>query len=76
MAKAGIKTYRRIKNKEFFSDVAKKHYLGGFESPMTRREAQLILGLREGSDVEKIREAHRRLMVLNHPDGGKYLNSS
>lgn len=43
---------------------------GGFEDEMTRREAFQILGLREGSSKEQIREAHRRLMRLNHPDNG------
>lgn len=43
---------------------------GGFEEEMNRREAFQILGLREGSTKEQIREAHRRLMRLNHPDNG------
>lgn len=43
---------------------------GGFEEEMTRREAFQILGLREGSSKDQIREAHRRLMRLNHPDNG------
>lgn len=43
---------------------------GGFEEEMTRREAFQILGLREGSSKEQIREAHRKLMRLNHPDNG------
>lgn len=43
---------------------------GGFQEEMTRREAHQILGLREGSSKEQIREAHRRLMRLNHPDNG------
>ncbi|GFH20725.1 mitochondrial import inner membrane translocase subunit TIM14, partial [Haematococcus lacustris] len=37
---------------------------------MTRREASLILGLRESAPEEKIKEAHRRIMRANHPDGG------
>lgn len=43
---------------------------GGFESEMTRKEAFHVLGLREGSSKEQIREAHRKLMRLNHPDNG------
>ncbi|CAN4099208.1 unnamed protein product [Withania somnifera] len=37
---------------------------------MTRREAALILGVRESAVVQKIKEAHRRVMVANHPDAG------
>lgn len=43
---------------------------GGFADEMTRREALQILGLREGASKEQIRDAHRRLMRLNHPDNG------
>ena len=38
---------------------------------MTKREAALILSIRESSNKTKVREAHRRLMMLNHPDSGK-----
>lgn len=37
---------------------------------MTRREAALILGVRESSAEEKILKAHKTLMLLNHPDNG------
>lgn len=37
---------------------------------MTKREAALILGVREHAPIEKIREAHRKVMVANHPDAG------
>uniref|UniRef100_U3IQZ6 Mitochondrial import inner membrane translocase subunit TIM14 n=1 Tax=Anas platyrhynchos platyrhynchos TaxID=8840 RepID=U3IQZ6_ANAPP len=72
------------------------YYRGGFEPKMTKREAALILGVRNvtvkaGStecllrtsctylrfsaacptaNRSKIREAHRRIMLLNHPDKG------
>ena len=70
VTKMGIRTYRKIKRKEFFTGP-KTFYKGGFEMPMTRREAQLILNVREGADGNTIKAAHRKLMVLNHPDGGK-----
>jgi DnaJ-class molecular chaperone len=35
---------------------------------MTRREAALILGVRQNASKERIREAHRRVLMLNHPD--------
>lgn len=37
---------------------------------MTRREAALILGLRESATAEKVKEAHRKVMIANHPDAG------
>lgn len=52
------------------ADVGAKYYEGGFEETMTRREAALILGVRESSSAARIKEAHRKLLVLNHPDTG------
>jgi hypothetical protein len=49
---------------------AKNFYQGGFESQMTKREAALILGVRESAPREKIREAHRNMSRINHPDTG------
>lgn len=49
----------------------RKFYDGGFQPKMTRREAVLILGIsRENAGAEKVKEAHRRVMVANHPDAG------
>ncbi|XP_075477655.1 mitochondrial import inner membrane translocase subunit TIM14-3-like isoform X1 [Primulina tabacum] len=48
----------------------RKFYEGGFQSKMTRREAALILGVRESTPADKVKEAHRRVMVANHPDAG------
>ncbi|XP_057783127.1 mitochondrial import inner membrane translocase subunit TIM14-1-like [Salvia miltiorrhiza] len=48
----------------------RKFYEGGFQPKMTRREASLILGVRESTPPDKIREAHRKVMVANHPDAG------
>uniref|UniRef100_M4CNF6 J domain-containing protein n=1 Tax=Brassica campestris TaxID=3711 RepID=M4CNF6_BRACM len=48
----------------------RKFYEGGFQAAMTRREAALILGVRERVVAEKVKEAHRRVMVANHPDAG------
>lgn len=44
---------------------------GGFAPTMDRREASLILGLRESAGEEKIKDAHRRIMIANHPDSGE-----
>ncbi|XP_006900951.1 PREDICTED: mitochondrial import inner membrane translocase subunit TIM14-like [Elephantulus edwardii] len=51
------------------------YYRGGFEPKMTKREAALILGVRYNNasptaNKGKIRDAHRRIMLLNHPDKG------
>ncbi|TPX39749.1 hypothetical protein SeMB42_g06272 [Synchytrium endobioticum] len=50
---------------------------GGFEAQMSRREAAQILGIRENVPKDKLKEAHRRIMLLNHPDrgGSPYLAS-
>ncbi|KAF9971822.1 DnaJ sub C member 15 [Actinomortierella ambigua] len=50
---------------------AGSYYKGGFEKKMDKREAALILGLKEaGMTPAKLKEAHRRIMLLNHPDRG------
>ncbi|KAF9180932.1 DnaJ sub C member 15 [Haplosporangium sp. Z 767] len=47
------------------------YHKGGFEAKMDKREAALILGLKEsGLNTSKLKEAHRRIMLLNHPDRG------
>ena len=43
---------------------------GGFEAKMSRSEAAKILGVRESSTKQQIKEAHRKIMMLNHPDRG------
>ncbi|XP_012820214.1 mitochondrial import inner membrane translocase subunit TIM14 isoform X1 [Xenopus tropicalis] len=46
------------------------YYKGGFDPKMTKREASLVLGISPTANKTKIREAHRRIMLLNHPDKG------
>ncbi|KAF5453463.1 mitochondrial import inner membrane translocase subunit TIM14-1 [Juglans microcarpa x Juglans regia] len=48
----------------------RKFYEGGFQPTMTKREAALILDIRENATPDKVKEAHRRVMVANHPDAG------
>ena len=37
---------------------------------MSRREAAQILGVKESVDKKGLKDAHRRVMLLNHPDRG------
>jgi len=48
----------------------RQFYKGGFLPEMTKREAAQILGIRESAAEQKVREAHRRIMIANHPDAG------
>ncbi|GAC96353.1 hypothetical protein PHSY_003933 [Pseudozyma hubeiensis SY62] len=51
---------------------------GGFNGKMDKKEAAQILGLRETALTKaKVKEAHRRMMIANHPDrgGAPYLAS-
>lgn len=74
-ADTGGKAETRGKRKNVFQEwfgvgVGSKYYEGGFEEKMTRREAALILGVRESSTAKRIKEAHRKILILNHPDTG------
>jgi hypothetical protein len=40
------------------------------DSAMTRQQALEILGLASGASPDQIKDAHRRLMQVNHPDAG------
>lgn len=55
----------------FGSDwFARTFYDGGFEEKMNKREAALILGVRESAVASRIKDAHRKILLLNHPDRG------
>ena len=47
-----------------------RKYAGGFDAAINRREAALILGIKESASKEEIKKAHRKIMLLNHPDRG------
>ncbi|GKY98173.1 hypothetical protein MPSEU_000775100 [Mayamaea pseudoterrestris] len=71
----GKETKQQTARENFFKkwfavDVGASYYEGGFEDIMTKQEAALILGVRQSSSPQRIRDAHRRLLVLNHPDTG------
>ncbi|KAH9972087.1 hypothetical protein BGW80DRAFT_1173502 [Lactifluus volemus] len=51
---------------------------GGFKAKMDRKEALAILGLKDGPALKpKLKDAHRHIMLANHPDrgGAPYLAS-
>nr|KAJ0215529.1 hypothetical protein LSAT_V11C300142420 [Lactuca sativa] len=47
---------------------SRRFYEVRFQPTMRSREATLILGV--SATTEKMREAHRRVMVANHPEAG------
>ncbi|KAH7553609.1 hypothetical protein ACOSP7_029610 [Xanthoceras sorbifolium] len=67
--KYGIQAWQAFKARPPTARM-RKFYEGGFQPVMNRREAALILGVRESTPADKVREAHRRVMVANHPDAG------
>ncbi|KAL8210658.1 hypothetical protein R6Q57_005095 [Mikania cordata] len=67
--KYGIQAWHSFKTRPL-RPKSRRFYEGGFQPTMTRREAALILGVRESVAEDKVREAHRRVMVANHPDAG------
>ncbi|KAG7290484.1 Mitochondrial import inner membrane translocase subunit tim14 [Staphylotrichum longicolle] len=69
LGRAGLVAWRRSRGG--VGALGKAFYKGGFEPRMNKREASLILSLSEsGITKEKVRKAHRTLMLLNHPDRG------
>lgn len=61
---------RKTKHFSHTTSAPPPNKIGGFEETMTRKEAALILGVRESSTPKRIKEAHRKLLILNHPDTG------
>ncbi|KAI0481102.1 hypothetical protein GGR56DRAFT_628884 [Xylariaceae sp. FL0804] len=69
VGRAGLVAWRRQRGG--VGALGKAFYKGGFEHRMTRKEASLILALNESAlTKDKVRKAHRTLMLLNHPDRG------
>ncbi|EMD31316.1 hypothetical protein CERSUDRAFT_60215 [Gelatoporia subvermispora B] len=59
-------------------NAAEQWVKGGFKAKMDRKEAIAILGLKDGSQVRtRLKDAHRHIMLANHPDrgGSPYLAS-
>ena len=59
-----------IKMPEVLSQMMGRSTASGFEATMSRREAAHILGISERSSKQQIKDAHRKIMMLNHPDRG------
>ncbi|EFX00484.1 mitochondrial chaperone [Grosmannia clavigera kw1407] len=69
LGRAGLVAWRRSRGG--VGALGKAFYKGGFEPKMSKREATLILSLNERAVTkDKVRKAHRNLMLLNHPDRG------
>ncbi|KAH8084615.1 putative chaperone [Filobasidium floriforme] len=49
---------------------ASKFAKGGFQGKMDKSEAMQVLGLKDPLTTNKLKDAHRRLMLANHPDRG------
>ncbi|KAL2107770.1 hypothetical protein VUR80DRAFT_4759 [Thermomyces stellatus] len=69
LGRAGLVAWRRSRGG--VGALGKAFYKGGFEPKMNKREASLILALNERQITkDKVRKAHRTMMLLNHPDRG------
>jgi len=58
--------------------AAEQWVKGGFKSKMDRKEAIAILGLKDNPTLRlRLKDAHRQIMIANHPDrgGSPYLAS-
>lgn len=78
MPNASVRMAEAIKNiPKFDADslASSKYYRGGFEPKMSKREAALILGVSPSASKQKVKDAHKKIMLLNHPDrnGSPYL---
>ncbi|KAK9459429.1 uncharacterized protein V1516DRAFT_679886 [Lipomyces oligophaga] len=69
LARAGLNTAARASTGAVAGN--KKFLKGGFNLKMDKSEALQILGMTDGQlSKAKLKEQHRRIMLLNHPDRG------
>lgn len=70
-ALVGVWVIRSVLKKPGAGVGGRAFYTGGFEQKMTPKEALQILNLRESTlNKNRLRETHRKIMLLNHPDKG------
>lgn len=73
-AGAGVRgmgnVFKNIPSKIGFGNLFAGESATGFNATMNRTEAAKILGVRETSNKQAVKEAHRKMMLLNHPDRG------
>jgi len=67
-AEEALKQMPQLTNTEAWANS--KYYKGGFDPKMSKREAALILGVSPTAPVKKVRDAHKKIMIQNHPDRG------
>jgi len=67
-AEEAMKKMPELSNSEAWANS--KYHKGGFDPKMSKREAALILGVSPVANVKKIRDAHKKVMIANHPDRG------
>ncbi|XP_041766080.1 mitochondrial import inner membrane translocase subunit TIM14 [Anopheles merus] len=73
MPNAATKMQEALKNMPKFDAemmANSKYYRGGFDAKMNKREASLILGVSPSASKAKVKDAHKKIMLLNHPDRG------
>lgn len=65
---AGSRALRKnVLEKDITSD---RYFSGGFEPKMTKKEAMLILNLKNLEDVPTIKNNYKKILMANHPDKG------
>lgn len=73
MPNASVRMAEAMKNMPKFDSeslASSKYYKGGFEPKMSKREASLVLGVSPSASKTKVKDAHKKIMLLNHPDRG------
>ena len=70
--KAFLNVIRVLKSKRMNIKTGKigLYYKGGFDIPMSKREAYLILGVSRSATGTEIKERYKHLIKINHPDSG------